>query len=76
MSAAATNPESHRISSNSDVTEVARPSAILENFWVSGPGAIRAGQLDWWVKERRNRWVVYAVLTAVNGGSELLTFVP
>jgi hypothetical protein len=32
----------------------------------------KAGQLDWWVKERREWWVTYAVLTAVNGGSELL----
>ena len=36
----------------------------------------KAGQLDWWVKERQEWRVGYAVLTAVNGGSELLTFVP
>ena len=35
----------------------------------------KAGQLDWWVKERENGGVAYAVLTAVNGGSELLIFV-
>jgi hypothetical protein len=32
----------------------------------------KASQLDWWVRERREWWVAYAVLTAVNGGSELL----
>jgi hypothetical protein len=36
----------------------------------------RAGQLDWWVRKRREWWVAYAVQTAVNGGSELLIFVP
>jgi hypothetical protein len=36
----------------------------------------KAGQLDWWVKEGRNGWVGYAVPTAVDGGSELLIFVP
>ena len=36
-----------------------------------------AGQLDWWVKERREWWGLgYVVLTAGNGGSELLIFVP
>jgi hypothetical protein len=28
----------------------------------------KAGQLDWWVKDRRNGGVGYAVQTAVNGG--------
>jgi hypothetical protein len=36
----------------------------------------KAGQLDWWVKNGRNDGVAYAVRTAVNGGSELLIFVP
>jgi hypothetical protein len=35
----------------------------------------KAGQLDWWVKERQESWVAYAVQTAVNGGSGLLIFV-
>jgi hypothetical protein len=35
----------------------------------------RAGQLDWWVKERREWWGRVAVLMAVNGGLELLIFV-
>jgi len=35
-----------------------------------------AGQLDWWVKERREWWGAYAVQTAVKGGSELLIFGP
>jgi hypothetical protein len=34
-----------------------------------------AGQLDWWVRERRNGRVAYAVQTAVNAGSELMIFV-
>jgi hypothetical protein len=33
-----------------------------------------AGQLDWWVKERQEWWVAYAVPTAAKGGSELLSF--
>ena len=36
----------------------------------------KAGQLDWWVKERQEWWGTYAIQTAVNGGSELLIFVP
>jgi hypothetical protein len=36
----------------------------------------KTGQLDWWVKERREWWAAYVVQTAVNGGSELLIFVP
>jgi hypothetical protein len=39
----------------------------------------RAGQLDWWVLERRPRWewwVRYAVRRVGNGGSELVIFVP
>ena len=36
----------------------------------------RAGLLDWWVKERREWWIAYAVQTAVNGGSKPLIFVP
>ena len=35
-----------------------------------------AGQLDWWVKTGDDGSVAYAVQTAVNGGSELLIFVP
>jgi hypothetical protein len=35
----------------------------------------KAGQLDWWVKERLEWWVGYAVQTAANGGSELLILV-
>jgi hypothetical protein len=35
----------------------------------------RAGQLDWWVKERREWWAGYAVQTAVNTGLEPLIFV-
>jgi hypothetical protein len=34
----------------------------------------KAGQLDWWVKERREWWVAYAAQAAVNGGSERLIF--
>jgi predicted cobalt transporter CbtA len=36
----------------------------------------KAGLLDWWVTERQEWWVAYAVQTAGNGGSELLIFVP
>jgi hypothetical protein len=36
----------------------------------------KAGQLDWCVKDSGNGGVAYAVQTAVNGGSELLIFVP
>jgi hypothetical protein len=36
----------------------------------------RAGPLGWWVKDRREWRVGYAVPTAVNGGSGLLIFVP
>jgi hypothetical protein len=36
----------------------------------------KAGQLDWWVRERREWWGRVAVQTAVNGGSELWIFVP
>jgi hypothetical protein len=28
----------------------------------------KAGQLDWWLKERREWWVAYAVQTPVGGG--------
>ena len=38
----------------------------------AGGHGSKAGQLDWWVKERQEWWVAYAVLTTVNGGSELL----
>jgi hypothetical protein len=33
----------------------------------------RAGQLDWWVKDRQNGGIAYADRMAVNAGSELLT---
>jgi hypothetical protein len=36
----------------------------------------RAGQLDWWVRDRQEWLVGYAVQTANSGGSELLIFVP
>jgi hypothetical protein len=36
----------------------------------------KPGQLDWWVKNGRDGGVAYEVQTAVNGGSELLIFVP
>jgi hypothetical protein len=36
----------------------------------------RAGQLDWWVKERQLWLGGYAVRTVVNAGSELLIYVP
>jgi hypothetical protein len=39
-------------------------------------GGSKAGQLDWWVKERQEWWVAYTVRTAASGGSELLIFVP
>jgi hypothetical protein len=29
----------------------------------------KAGQLDWWVRERQEWWVGYAVLTASSAGS-------
>jgi hypothetical protein len=35
----------------------------------------RAGQLDWWVKERRNGGLAYAMQTAIDGGSALMIFV-
>ena len=35
----------------------------------------KAGQLDWWVKERQQCSAGYGVQTADNGGSELLIFV-
>jgi hypothetical protein len=34
-----------------------------------------AGELEWWVRERQEWWVGYAVATVVSGGSELLIFV-
>jgi hypothetical protein len=34
-----------------------------------------AGRLDWWVKERQQWWVGYAVQMAVSGGSKLVIFV-
>ena len=36
----------------------------------------KAGQLDWWVKERQEWFGRVRGATAVNGGSELLIFVP
>ena len=36
----------------------------------------KAGQLDWWVKERQEWLGRVRGATAVNGGSELLIFVP
>jgi hypothetical protein len=36
----------------------------------------KAGQLDWCVENGRNGGVAYAVQAVVNGGSELLIFVP
>jgi hypothetical protein len=35
----------------------------------------RAGQLDWWVKERQEWWGRVRGAEAVNGGSKLLIFV-
>jgi hypothetical protein len=36
----------------------------------------KAGQLDWRVKNGRNGGIAYPLQTDVNGGSELLIFVP
>ena len=36
----------------------------------------KAGQLDWWVQERQEWFGRVRGRTAVNGGSELLIFVP
>ena len=35
----------------------------------------KAGQLDWWVKERQKWWVGYAVQTAGNAGSKPKIFI-
>ena len=48
-----------------DRREVDSPIEVEMAMWS------KAGQLDWWVKERQEWWVQ----TAVNGGSELLIFV-
>jgi hypothetical protein len=53
-----------------DRREVERPIEVQTATWSN------AGRLDYWVKERRNGGVGYAVPTAVNGGSEPLIFVP
>jgi hypothetical protein len=42
--------------------------------WGAWPGGREAGQLDWWVQDRLEWSVGYAVRTAVNGGSKLLIF--
>jgi hypothetical protein len=46
-----------------DRREVDPPVEVQVATWSAG------GQLDWWVKERREWWVAYAVRTVVNGGS-------
>jgi hypothetical protein len=51
-----------------DRREVEPPIHVQMATWAS------AGQLDWWVKDRRNGSAGYAVQTAVNGGSERLIF--
>jgi hypothetical protein len=53
-----------------DRREVDPPIEVETATWA------KAGQLDWWVKERREWWVACAVQTVVNAGSELLIFVP
>lgn len=53
-----------------DRREVDPPIQVEMATWSPG------GQLDWFVKDRQEWWVGYAVLTAVNDGSELLNFVP
>jgi hypothetical protein len=56
--------------SEADRREVDPPIQVETATWS------KAGQLDWWVKERHEWWVAYAVQTAVNGGSKPLIFVP
>jgi hypothetical protein len=53
-----------------DRREVDPPIEVEMASWSPG------GQLDWWVKERREWFGRYAVRTAVNGGSALVIFVP
>jgi hypothetical protein len=36
---------------------------------------VAGGELNYWVKERREWWHRHAVPMAANGGSEVLTFV-
>ena len=53
-----------------DRREVDPPIQVETAMWS------KAGQLDWWVKERQEWWVAYVVRMDVNGGSKLLIFVP
>jgi hypothetical protein len=58
-----------QLHAEADRREVDPPVQVETATWS------KAGQLAWWVKERQEWWVAYAVQTAVNGGSELLIFV-
>jgi hypothetical protein len=56
--------------SEADRREVNPPVPVDMASWSN------AGTLDWWVKERLEWFGRYAMQTVVNGGSELLIFVP
>jgi hypothetical protein len=47
-----------------------RPIQVETAMWS------KAGQLDWWVKERQEWWGRIRGADGVNGGSKLLIFVP
>ena len=53
-----------------DRREVDPPVQVQTATWS------RAGQLDWFVRDRQEWWAGYAVQTAGNGGSNPLIFVP
>jgi hypothetical protein len=53
-----------------DRREVDPPIQVQTATWS------KAGQLDWWMRERREWWVAYVVQTADNRGSKRLIFVP
>jgi hypothetical protein len=52
-----------------DRREVDPPIQVDTAMWS------KAGQLDWWVKDRKEWFAGYEARTAGNGGSELLSFV-
>jgi hypothetical protein len=54
----------------SDRREVDPPIQVETATWS------KAGQLDWWVKGRQEWWGGCAGKTVVNGGFQLLIFVP
>jgi hypothetical protein len=60
----------NELQQRADPREVDSPIQVETATWST------AGQLDWWVSERREWWGRVRGATAVNGGSKLLIFVP